>query len=88
MACCPGWVHRRHLEVEPVYVHDAGTWQVTAAPAIHVQPSLGSLAYRVDTAEGSAVFTGDTQHRDTASDVQKIFRGQVTFAEELMSFDL
>jgi ribonuclease Z len=36
-------------------------WQVTAAPAEHVQPWLDSLAYRVDSSEGSVVFTGDTR---------------------------
>ena len=34
---------------------------MTAAPAEHVQPFLDSLAYRLDGAEGSIVFTGDTQ---------------------------
>jgi len=36
-------------------------WQVTAGHAQHVQPYLDSLAYRVDTDEGSVVFTGDTE---------------------------
>ena len=40
-------------------------WQVTAALAEHVQPYLDSLAYRVDTPEGSVIFTGDTQPCDT-----------------------
>ena len=34
---------------------------MTAAPAEHVEPFLDSLAYRLDTREGSIVFTGDTQ---------------------------
>jgi ribonuclease Z len=34
---------------------------VSAAPAEHVQPFLDTLAYRLDGAEGSIVFTGDTQ---------------------------
>ena len=34
---------------------------MTAALAEHVQPWLDSLAYRVDTPDGSVVFTGDTQ---------------------------
>ena len=42
-----------------------GRWRgsgarVTAAPAEHVQPWLNSLAYCLDGAEGSIVFTGDT----------------------------
>ena len=34
---------------------------MTAAHAEHAQPYLDSLAYRLDTPEGSIVFTGDTQ---------------------------
>jgi len=35
-------------------------WTVTAARAQHVEPWLESLAYRVDSDEGSIVFAGDT----------------------------
>jgi len=42
-------------------VYEGHDWSVTAAPAEHVQPYLDSLAYRLDTADGSIVFTGDTQ---------------------------
>jgi ribonuclease Z len=42
-------------------VHAGREWRVTAGPAEHVQPFLDSLAYRLDAAEGSVVFTGDTQ---------------------------
>jgi ribonuclease BN (tRNA processing enzyme) len=48
-------------DVGPGLVHSGSTWQVTAAPAEHVQPFLDSLAYRLDSAEGGIVFTGDTQ---------------------------
>ena len=48
-------------DVGPGLVHDGGAWKVTAAPAIHVQPWLDSLAYRLDSPDGSIVFTGDTQ---------------------------
>ena len=48
-------------DVGPGRVHDGREWRVTAAPAEHVQPFLDSLAYRLDGAEGSIVFTGDTQ---------------------------
>ncbi len=34
---------------------------MTAAAAIHVQPWLDSLAYRLDSSEGSVLFTGDTE---------------------------
>jgi ribonuclease BN (tRNA processing enzyme) len=48
-------------DVGPGLVHSGSDWQVSAAPAEHVQPFLDSLAYRLDSAEGSIVFTGDTQ---------------------------
>lgn len=48
-------------DVGPGPVHAAAEWRVTAAPADHFQPYLDSLAYRLDCAEGSIVFTGDTQ---------------------------
>ncbi len=35
-------------------------WEITTARAEHAQPYLESLAYRVDSDEGSVVFTGDT----------------------------
>jgi ribonuclease BN (tRNA processing enzyme) len=48
-------------DVGPGVVHTADRWEVTAAPAEHVQPYLDSLAYRVDIKGGkSFVFTGDT----------------------------
>ena len=48
-------------DVGPGLVHQGKDWQVSSAPAEHVQPWLDSLAYRVDSADGSMVFTGDTQ---------------------------
>ena len=48
-------------DVAPGPVFSGVDWQVTAAPAEHVQPFLDSLAYRFDTPAGSVVFTGDTQ---------------------------
>ena len=47
-------------DVGPGNVTAQGDWRVTAATAVHVQPWLDSLAYRVDTSEGSIVFAGDT----------------------------
>ena len=48
-------------DVGPGPVYEGRGWRVTAAPAEHVQPYLDSLAYRLDSDEGSVVFTGDTQ---------------------------
>ncbi len=47
-------------DIGPGRVHSAGDWEISAAPADHVQPYLDSLAYRLDSPEGSIVFTGDT----------------------------
>ena len=41
-----------------------GTWQVRTAEAQHAQPWLDSIAYRLDTDEGSVVLTGDTRPCD------------------------
>jgi len=48
-------------DVGPGLIHQGSEWRMTGAPADHVQPWLDSLAYRLDSAEGSIVFTGDTQ---------------------------
>jgi len=48
-------------DIEPGYVHDAGSWAMRTSEAVHAQPYLDSIAYRLDTNEGSVVFTGDTE---------------------------
>ena len=48
-------------DIGPGKVQSGPDWEVTAAPAEHVQPWLDSLAYRVDSDEGSVVVTGDTR---------------------------
>lgn len=52
-------------------VKESDFWQVTAAPAQHVEPYLDSLAYRLDTDDGSIVFTGDTQPCDSVVELAK-----------------
>ncbi len=47
-------------DIGPGKVHSGKDWEVTAATAEHVQPWLDCLAYRLDTLDGSVVFTGDT----------------------------
>lgn len=44
----------------PGEVFQGKGWRVTAAQVHHVEPWLQSLAYRVDTDQGSIVFAGDT----------------------------
>ena len=46
-------------DVGPGKVYSGKDGEVTAAKAEHVQPYLDSLAYRIDSPEGSIVFTGD-----------------------------
>ena len=58
-------------DIGPGKVYSGGDWEVTAAPAEHVQPFLDSLAYRFDTPDGSVVFTGDTQPCDTVRELAK-----------------
>ncbi len=58
-------------DIGPGKVYSGKDWEVTAAPAEHVQPYLDSLAYRFDTPDGSVVFTGDTQPCDTVRELAK-----------------
>lgn len=50
----------RATDIGPGRVVSGSDWEITAAPALHVQPWLDSLAYRLDTEEGTVVVTGDT----------------------------
>ena len=58
-------------DVGPGKVYSGKDWEVTAAEAEHVQPYLDSLAYRIDSPEGSIVFTGDTQPCRSVADLAK-----------------
>ena len=57
--------------IGPGEVASGKNWEVTAALAEHVQPYLDSLAYRVDTPDGSVVFTGDTQPCQSVIDLAR-----------------
>lgn len=54
-------LHVAAHDIGPGLVAEQDGWRVTAAPAIHVQPFLDCLAYRLDTRDASIVFTGDTE---------------------------
>jgi ribonuclease Z len=56
-------------DVGPGPVHSGNGWQITAAPAEHVEPWLDSLAYRLDSNEGSVVVTGDTRPCDSVEEL-------------------
>jgi ribonuclease Z len=58
-------------DVGPGIVHSGRDWEVISAPAEHVQPFLDSLAYRVNSPEGSVVFTGDTQPCQSVVDLAR-----------------
>ncbi|MFP6636892.1 MAG: MBL fold metallo-hydrolase, partial [Dehalococcoidia bacterium] len=58
-------------DIGPGYVHSGRDWQVTSATAEHAQPWLDCLAYRLDTNDGSVVFTGDTTPCDTVLELAK-----------------
>lgn len=50
---------------------EGSDWEVRAAPAIHVQPFLDSLAYRIETDGGSVVITGDTEPCDAVVELAR-----------------
>ncbi len=47
-------------DISPGKVIETDQWRVTTAPVRHAEPWLESIAYRVDSDEGSIMFTGDT----------------------------
>ena len=57
--------------VGPGDVAAGNGWQVSSALAEHVQPWLDSLAYRVDTPDGSVIFTGDTRPCQSVIDLAR-----------------
>lgn len=58
-------------DMAPGLIKASDNWQVTAAPAEHVQPYLDSLAYRLDSDEGSVVMTGDTRPCDSVTELAR-----------------
>jgi len=58
-------------DISPGLICNTKDWSVTAAPAEHVEPWLDSLAYRLDSPEGSIVITGDTRPCKTVSNLSK-----------------
>ena len=55
----PPKIHAR--DVTPGTVATGKHWEISSARVEHVQPYLDSLAYRIDSDEGSIVFSGDTR---------------------------
>ena len=58
-------------DVGPGRLFSGRDWEMTGAPAVHAQPWLDSLAYRIDSPEGSIVFTGDTEPCDSVVELAR-----------------
>ncbi|MDH3250854.1 MAG: MBL fold metallo-hydrolase [Acidimicrobiia bacterium] len=50
---------------------EGADWEVRTAGAVHVQPFLDSLAYRIETGGGSVVITGDTEPCDSVVELAR-----------------
>ena len=58
-------------DVGPGKVYSADDWEMSAATAEHAQPYLDCLAYRLDSPDGSIVFTGDTEPCQSVVDLAR-----------------
>lgn len=65
----PPKIHAK--DVGPGTVATSKHWEITSARVEHVQPYLDSLAYRIDSDEGSIVFSGDTRPCQALTDLAK-----------------
>ncbi len=54
------WPRPEVTEVKPGDVIETNQWKVTVGEASHVQPYLECYGYRMDTAEGSFCYSGDS----------------------------
>jgi ribonuclease Z len=61
----------RVTEIHAGSVVEGDGWKLTAGHAQHVQPYLECLAFRLDTAEGSVCYTGDSGPSDTIVELAK-----------------
>ena len=61
----------RVTEIHAGSVVEGSGWKVTVGHAQHVQPYLECLALRLDTAEGSICYTGDSGPSDTIVELAK-----------------
>jgi ribonuclease Z len=55
------WPEVDASNVGPGWTHETSDWRVTSAHAVHMQPYLDSLAWRIETDDCAMVFTGDTE---------------------------
>lgn len=59
------------LDVDATFCLEEDGFSVHAADTVHAQPLLESVAYRVDSDEGSIVFTGDTEPVDSVVELAR-----------------
>jgi ribonuclease Z len=59
------------VDIDATFVLEENGFTVRAAHAVHAQPFLESVAYRIDGEEGSIVFTGDTEPVDSVVDLAR-----------------
>lgn len=63
------WPQVDARNVESGWEFEDNRWSATCADAVHVQPYLDSLAWRLNTEECSIVFTGDTEPCDSVREL-------------------
>jgi ribonuclease Z len=61
----------RVTEIHAGSVIEGDGWKLTVGHAQHVQPYLECLAFRLDTADGSVCYTGDSGPSDTIVELAK-----------------
>jgi len=71
-----GTLPRRPPQIEAVDIDatfhlEEDEFMVRAADTVHAQPFLESIAYRIDSDEGSIVFTGDTAPVDSVAELAR-----------------
>lgn len=72
-------------DIGPGAVVEGASWKMRADTALHVQPWLDSLAYRVDTEAGSVVITGDTAPCDSVTELARGVDTMVTLCVDFQA---
>jgi ribonuclease BN (tRNA processing enzyme) len=58
-------------DIDATFTLDEAGFSVRAADTVHAQPWLESVAYRIDSDQGSIVFTGDTEPVDSVVELAR-----------------
>jgi ribonuclease BN (tRNA processing enzyme) len=61
----------RVKEIHAGSIIEGKDWKITVGHAVHVQPYLECLAFRIDSKDGSICYTGDSGASDTIVDLAK-----------------